>query len=278
MIEAEDRLIHAAIHHGHFGASYQNLTKILRLLSPGVPILHLLQSQQSSAMGSVHPSGRCRQPALVGNFVAKQPCNRAMVTGRVEHVDRVEQRPTHLWEGLAGHEPYARGTDLLQELPACTPRIRDERHAGSQEATAGEEKHISVRIEVSDHDISSSRTGRKENAMSHQAVHRPGAGPRQSWYGIKTRTLLTVALIVLVSVLHPSSFHGIALHPQEAIAAPTRSTTIALTSDEKHLVVVNREANSVSIIRVKDEHGHDVYAKLDEIGVGEAALRGGHPS
>ena len=105
--------------------------------------------------------------------------------------------------------------------------------------------------------------------MSHQAVHRPGAGPRQSWYGIKTRTLITVALIVLVSVLHPSSFHGIALHPQEAIAAPTRSTTIALTSDEKHLVVVNREANSVSIIRVKDEHGHDVYAKLDEIGVGE---------
>src|SRR4029434_8133481 len=38
---------------------------------------------------------------------------------------------------------------------------------------------------------------------------------------------------------------------------------------EKHLVVVNREANSVSIIRVKDEHGYDVYAKLDEIGVGE---------
>jgi YVTN family beta-propeller protein len=105
--------------------------------------------------------------------------------------------------------------------------------------------------------------------MSHQAVHRPGAGPRQSWYGIKTGTLLPVALIVLVSVLHPSSFHGIALHPNEAIAGPTHSTTIALTSDEKHLVVVNREANSVSIIRVKDEHGQDVYAKLDEIGVGE---------
>ena len=31
-------------------------------------------------------------------------------------------------------------------------------------------------------------------------------------------------------------------------AAPTRSTTIALTSDERRLVVVNREANSVSII------------------------------
>jgi YVTN family beta-propeller protein len=105
--------------------------------------------------------------------------------------------------------------------------------------------------------------------MSHQAVHRPGAGPRQSWYEIRTGTLLPVALIVLVSVLHPSSFHGLALHPNEAIAAPTHSTTIALTSDETRLVVVNREANSVSIIRVKDEHGNDVYAKLDEIGVGE---------
>ena len=54
-------------------------------------------------------------------------------------------------------------TDLLKELPTCTTRILDERHAGSTEATAGEEKHIGVRIEVSDQDISSSRTGRKEN-------------------------------------------------------------------------------------------------------------------
>jgi len=33
--------------------------------------------------------------------------------------------------------------------------------------------------------------------------------------------------------------------------AATHSTTIALTSDEERVVVVNREANSVSIIRVK---------------------------
>ena len=33
--------------------------------------------------------------------------------------------------------------------------------------------------------------------------------------------------------------------------AATRSTTIALTSDETRVVVINREANSVSIIRVK---------------------------
>jgi len=43
-----------------------------------------------------------------------------------------------------------------------------------------------------------------------------------------------------------------------AAAAPTRSTTIALTSDERRLVIVNREANSVSIIEVKDANGNDV--------------------
>jgi DNA-binding beta-propeller fold protein YncE len=52
-------------------------------------------------------------------------------------------------------------------------------------------------------------------------------------------------------------------------ATPSRSTTIALTSDETRLVVVNREANSVSIIRVKDANGNDVAEKLTEISVGE---------
>jgi YVTN family beta-propeller protein len=53
------------------------------------------------------------------------------------------------------------------------------------------------------------------------------------------------------------------------LATPSRSTTIALTSDESRLVVVNREANSVSIIRVKDAAGNDIAEKLTEIGVGE---------
>jgi DNA-binding beta-propeller fold protein YncE len=52
------------------------------------------------------------------------------------------------------------------------------------------------------------------------------------------------------------------------LASPSRSTTIALTSDEERLVVVNREANSLSIIQVKDAEGNDVDIKLDEIGVG----------
>src|SRR3954447_12216644 len=55
----------------------------------------------------------------------------------------------------------------------------------------------------------------------------------------------------------------------KADATPTRSTTIALTSDETRVVVVNREANSVSIIQVKDAGGNDVANKLVEIGVGE---------
>ena len=54
----------------------------------------------------------------------------------------------------------------------------------------------------------------------------------------------------------------------QTLATPSRSTTIALTSDETRLVVVNREANTVSIIQVKDAQGNDVAIKLDEIGVG----------
>jgi YVTN family beta-propeller protein len=52
-------------------------------------------------------------------------------------------------------------------------------------------------------------------------------------------------------------------------AAPGRSTTIALTSDETRVVVVNREANSLSIIKVKNANGNDVSNKLAEIPVGE---------
>ena len=37
------------------------------------------------------------------------------------------------------------------------------------------------------------------------------------------------------------------------LTAPSRSTTIALTSDEQRLVVVNREANSVSVIQVRTD-------------------------
>jgi YVTN family beta-propeller protein len=75
----------------------------------------------------------------------------------------------------------------------------------------------------------------------------------------------------------PTSSQPLALGPQKNSARspyrtdppPTHSTTIALTADETHLVVVNREANSVSIIQVKDANGNDVARKLTEIGVGQ---------
>jgi YVTN family beta-propeller protein len=57
--------------------------------------------------------------------------------------------------------------------------------------------------------------------------------------------------------------------PASIAATPSHSTTIALTSDEQRLVVVNREANSVSIIRVKNVQGNDIGVKIAEIGVGE---------
>src|SRR5262247_579662 len=67
--------------------------------------------------------------------------------------------------------------------------------------------------------------------------------------------------------------------PHHLEAAPTRSTTIALTSDETRVVVVNREANSVSIIQVKDANGNDVANKLTEIAVGqEPCCVAVHPS
>jgi YVTN family beta-propeller protein len=80
------------------------------------------------------------------------------------------------------------------------------------------------------------------------------------------------SIMVLVAVL---SLVGLGVAAQNTVApasvsaTPSHSTTIALTSDEQRLVVVNREANSVSIIRVKDNNNNDVATKIAEIGVGE---------
>src|SRR5262245_1923510 len=84
----------------------------------------------------------------------------------------------------------------------------------------------------------------------------------EGWVAHRPAMVLVAVMVCLVGL-------STALHTSEAIAAPTRSTTIALTSDETRLVVVNREANSVSIIQVKDASGNDVAVKVDEIGVGE---------
>src|SRR5262249_18012708 len=72
-----------------------------------------------------------------------------------------------------------------------------------------------------------------------------------------------------IAMLAAAAFLSLAMPPSQADAAPTHSTTIALTSDETRVVVVNREANTISIIQIKDANGNDVANKLDEISVGE---------
>jgi YVTN family beta-propeller protein len=55
----------------------------------------------------------------------------------------------------------------------------------------------------------------------------------------------------------------------EAIfAGPTKSSNIAITTDNRFLVVVNRQNDTVSVIEVRDTSGRDVGRKLAEIDVG----------
>ncbi|MDH3601010.1 MAG: YncE family protein, partial [Candidatus Tectomicrobia bacterium] len=49
---------------------------------------------------------------------------------------------------------------------------------------------------------------------------------------------------------------------------PGRCTTIALTPDDRHLVVVNRQNDSASIIEVVDRNGNDTSHLIAEISVG----------
>ncbi|HEX2278847.1 MAG TPA: beta-propeller fold lactonase family protein [Candidatus Tectomicrobia bacterium] len=52
------------------------------------------------------------------------------------------------------------------------------------------------------------------------------------------------------------------------LLTPSRSSTIALTQDNRRLLVVNRETNSLTVLRVRDLRGRDVAEKLAEIAVG----------
>ena len=91
---------------------------------------------------------------------------------------------------------------------------------------------------------------------------------RQNQQGGVTRRSTMALAAILVALVNLS---GAAQQTtaRSTTATPSHSTTIALTSDEQRVVVVNREANSVSLIRVKDNNGNDVANKIAEIGVGE---------
>lgn len=53
------------------------------------------------------------------------------------------------------------------------------------------------------------------------------------------------------------------------LAGPSRSTSIALTADDRRLVVVNTQDDSVSVIAVRKADGSDSAEKLKEIAVGD---------
>src|SRR5437016_4454144 len=53
------------------------------------------------------------------------------------------------------------------------------------------------------------------------------------------------------------------------LVTPSRSTSIALTSDDRFVVLANRETNSVAVIEVRNAQGQDVANKLVEFSVGQ---------
>src|SRR5262249_26162095 len=54
------------------------------------------------------------------------------------------------------------------------------------------------------------------------------------------------------------------------INSPTRGSAIAITSDDAHLVVANRESGSVTVMAVKyDTNGNPTMTKTAEVDVGE---------
>lgn len=53
------------------------------------------------------------------------------------------------------------------------------------------------------------------------------------------------------------------------LAGPSRSTNIALTADERRLVVVNRDADTLTVLEVRDALGADRFTKLAEVAVGD---------
>ena len=91
----------------------------------------------------------------------------------------------------------------------------------------------------------------------------------KGWVTPRSRMVLVAVLVGLVSLGAAANKDKNKDKKNQTAATASHSTTIALTSDETRVVVVNREANSLSIIRVKDAQGNDVAIKLAEIGVGE---------
>ncbi len=54
----------------------------------------------------------------------------------------------------------------------------------------------------------------------------------------------------------------------QTLRGPSRSSSIVLTSDDRRVIAVNRETNTVSVLEVRDAAGTDVARKVAEVPVG----------
>ena len=77
------------------------------------------------------------------------------------------------------------------------------------------------------------------------------------WLTAGLWTLITVSLVCTAASTGAAT-----------LITASRSTTITITPDNRWLLVVNRETNSLSIIGVRDAQGQDIAFKLTEIPVG----------
>jgi YVTN family beta-propeller protein len=101
--------------------------------------------------------------------------------------------------------------------------------------------------------------------MLHLRRSEPASGP-QIGRGRKCRRFTSAGL---VAVLGAAMLGGLVVNASSAtLKTPSRSTTITLTRDDRRLLVVNRETNSLSVIRVRNLIGRDVAEPLAEIAVG----------
>lgn len=92
-------------------------------------------------------------------------------------------------------------------------------------------------------------------------VDRKGAGGRrQQEYpgGVVVGLFALVTIIAALATGYATA---------QTLAGPSKSSTIALTSDNRRVVVANRDSNSVSIIRVRNAQGADSFEKLAEVEV-----------
>jgi YVTN family beta-propeller protein len=98
---------------------------------------------------------------------------------------------------------------------------------------------------------------RQRSITMSQGRDRPLAGVVPGWAAVLSALIIGGLVVNSASAATPDT--------------PSHSTTIALTSNDRRLVVVNREANSVSVIEVRRRQLNtfvDVANKLAEIAVG----------